>query len=352
MEKIEYDKLTYQVDPGQDFMRLDLFLLARIEGISRSKVQNRIEEQLILVNDKVVKSNYKIKPHDVITVFQRRSPHADGMLAEDIGGLDIKYEDEDLLIINKPTGMVVHPGIGNHSGTLANGLLHHLKNLDLPQNGQERPGIVHRIDKNTSGLLVIAKTELAMQELAKRFFNHDILRRYRVLVWGNVEAEEGTIKAAIGRNPRFPKLRAVVEKEEDGKPSTTHYKVLRRYGYVTLLECRLETGRTHQIRVHFQHIGHPVFGDFEYGGDKIIKGTIFTKYKQFVQNCFKLMPHQSLHAFSLGFLHPRSGEPLYFEAELPANFADLLKKWENYTQGRINIPQVDTQSEQEIDEDL
>lgn len=335
-----YDTLTYKADPKQEVMRLDKFLMVRIEGITRSKLQQGIDDALVLVNGQPVKSNYKIKPHDIVTVYQRKPRHEDGLPAEDIGGLDIRYEDEDVLVLFKPAGLVVHPGVGNHSGTLANGLVHHLKSqepdneLPMMEDGQERPGIVHRIDKNTTGLLVIAKTELAMQHLAKQFFEHTIERKYRALVWGNVEADSGTITANLGRHPRFPKLRAVFENGVDGKHAVTHYRVLKRYGYVTLIECQLETGRTHQIRVHMQYVGHPLFGDDEYGGDKIVKGTIFNKYKQFVQNCFKLMPHQALHAFSLGFAHPRTGEHIYLEADMPDNFKALLDKWDGYTQGR------------------
>jgi 23S rRNA pseudouridine1911/1915/1917 synthase len=309
----------------------------RLEGVTRTKLQAGIDEGLVLVNDQVVKSNLKVKPGDIITVYKRRPRFEEGGLpAEDIGGLDVRYEDAEVLVVFKPAGLVVHPGVGNHSGTLANGLLYHLKSNDEEPpselNGQDRPGIVHRIDKHTTGLLVIAKTEHAMQFLSKQFFDHDIERTYKALVWGNLDNDEGTIHTNIGRHPRYPKLRAVVE---DGKEAITHYKVLKRYGYTTLVECKLETGRTHQIRVHFQHIGHPLFGDFEYGGNKIVKGTVFNKYKKFVENCFDLMPAQALHAFSLGFVHPTSHEKIYLEADLPDNFKALLQKWEDYTRNRL-----------------
>lgn len=356
-DKEKCEVYTYKADPKQEPMRLDKFLMVRIEGITRNQLQKAIESDFVLVNGKVMQASYKIKPADIVTVYNRRVSRSSTPEAEDIGGLDIRYEDEDLLILFKPAGLIVHPGVGNPNGTLVNGLLNYFGQLPIMQVPEgievdeaarqaavERAGIVHRIDKNTTGLLAVAKTEIGMKGLAKQFFDHSIERRYLALVWGNVEADMGTINAPLGRNERYPKLRAV---RQDGKHAITHYRVLRRFGYVTLVECKLETGRTHQIRIHFKHIGHTLFGDFEYGGDKILAGTIFNKYKQFVQNCFELMPYQALHAFSLGFKHPRTGEYIYQECALPENFQALLDKWGAYTQNRLSadilkVPDIPT----------
>lgn len=344
-DKEKCDVLTYKADPKQEPMRLDKFLMVRIEHITRNQLQKAIEQELVLLNGEKIHAAYRIKPGDVVTVYQRRLNRNALPEAEDIGGIDIRYEDDDVLVLYKPLGLVVHPGVGNPNGTLVNGLLNYFGQLPIPdtpanlmpelaarQAAYERAGIVHRIDKNTTGLLAVAKTELGMRGLAKQFFDHSIERRYIALAWGNIEADTGTIRAPIARDERSKKLRAV---REDGKHAVTHFRVLRRFGYVTLVECKLETGRTHQIRVHFKFIGHPLFGDPEYGGNRIVVGTIFTKYKQFVFNCFELMPAQALHAFSLGFRHPRTGEYVYTECPIPDNFQALIDKWERYTQNRL-----------------
>jgi 23S rRNA pseudouridine1911/1915/1917 synthase len=248
--------------------------------------------------------------------------------------LEITYEDEELIVVNKMPGMVVHPGYGNYTGTLVNALMYHLKDHPLFRSGDERPGLVHRIDKNTSGLLVVAKNELALNSLASQFFHRTTQRTYHALVWGDMKEEEGTIRGHIGRNPKERKLMFVFPGGEQGKEAVTHYRVLERLGYVNLVECRLETGRTHQIRVHFQHISHPVFNDPEYGGNRILRGTTFTKYKQFVANCFQLLPGQALHASTLGFVHPSTGKEVLYQAELPEGFQLVLQKWRSYLQGR------------------
>lgn len=333
-----FEIYRYKADPGQEPLRIDKFLMDRIEGTTRSKVQRAVDEGWVKVNDKTVKSNHKIKPHDVIVVNWKKPRYAQKPIAEDIP-LDIRYEDDEVMVIFKPAGMIVHPGVGNPGGTVVNALMHHLDKIrttHLDELDDERPGIVHRIDKNTTGLLVVCKTGEATTHLAKQFFDRTIERRYLALVWGNVEDDEGTIRGNIGRNPRNRQQHTVLpEDDPSGKHAVTHYRVVQRFGYVTLVECKLETGRTHQIRVHFQHIGHPLFNDDEYGGDRIVKGTIFTKYKQFVQNCFKIMPHHTLHAFSLGFVHPKTKERVYLEAPLPDNFQELVNKWAGYTVGRI-----------------
>ncbi len=349
----EFDVRYFKADPKQEAMRLDKFLMVRMEGITRNQLQKGIENGQVLLNGQKVNSSYRIKPGDEVAIYQRRySSEPFIPQPEDIGGLDIRYEDEDVLMLFKPAGLVVHPGVGNRTGTLVNGLLHYLGGAlpvptvpedmpDLVDRGgfQERAGIVHRIDKNTTGLMVVAKTDLAMRILARQFFDHTIERRYIALAWGNIETDTGTINAPIGRDERYQKLRAV---REDGKHAITHFRVLRRFGYVTLVECKLETGRTHQIRVHFRYIGHPLFGDPEYGGNRIVKGTIFTKYRQFVENCFYLMPYQALHAFSLGFKHPRTGEFIYRECPLPTNFQVLIDKWEAYTRNRLPSASADS----------
>jgi 23S rRNA pseudouridine1911/1915/1917 synthase len=326
------DFFEYTADPGQEMVRIDKYLMDRMLKKTRSKIQKQIDAGYVTVNGKTVKSNHKIKPLDKIKVRWKRSEPKGHVVPEEMQ-LDIRYEDDEVLILHKPAGLVVHPGVGNHSGTLVNGLAWHFQNL--PKGNGSYPGLVHRIDKNTTGLLAIAKTEEAIQELAQQFFHHTIERKYRALVWGDVEKDSGTIEGPIGRDPRNRKRFGVYEEGEGGKDAVTHYKVLRRYGYVTLIECQLETGRTHQIRVHMNHIGHPLFNDELYGGDRIVKGTVFTKYKQFVMNCFKLLPHQALHAFSLGFEHPKTGERVYLEAPLPDYFQACLDKWEGYTEGRL-----------------
>jgi 23S rRNA pseudouridine1911/1915/1917 synthase len=330
-----YEWQEFKADPRQEPVRIDKFLMDRLRDITRSKVQAGIEEGFVQVNGKTVKSNHKIKPHDLITV-RLRKPRNDGKVMPEQIPLDIRYEDDEVMIIFKPAGLVVHPGVGNHSGTLVNALAWHFKELPIVEGTNEYPGVVHRIDKDTTGLMVIAKTDLAISKLAKQFFDHTIERRYRALVWGDFEEDEGTITGNIGRHERYAKMFAVYEDGDYGKHAVTHYRVIQRFGYVTLVECQLETGRTHQIRVHMKHIGHPLFNDKLYGGDKIVKGTIFTKYKEFIDNCFKLLPHQALHAFSLGFQHPTKDEKIYLEAQMPDYFKATLEKWERYTEGRLS----------------
>ena len=326
-----YEKLVLTIDKGQEPLRIDKFLMSRIEGATRNKVQQAIDNEMVLVNEKPVKNNYKVKPNDRIVVFDNRSPEGTDIVPENIP-LNIVYEDDSLLIINKPAGMVVHPGSGNPNGTLVNAVAYHLKqqNPNLDENELTRFGLVHRIDKNTSGLLVMAKEQKAMNHLAKQFFNHTVHRRYIALVWGNMEKDEGTVIAHVGRHQRFRKLFTAYPDGDHGKDAITHYKVLERFNYVTLIECRLETGRTHQIRVHMQLIGHPLFNDDFYGGDRIVKGTVFTKYKQFVDNCFALCPRQALHAKELGFLHPATQKPVHFETELPDDMKAVIEKWKKY----------------------
>lgn len=326
-----YEKLVLTIDKGQEPLRIDKFLMSRIEGATRNKVQQAIDNEMVLVNEKPVKNNYKVKPNDRIVVFDNRSPEGTDIVPENIP-LNIVYEDDSLLIINKPAGMVVHPGSGNPNGTLVNAVAYHLKqqNPNLDENELTRFGLVHRIDKNTSGLLVMAKEQKAMNHLAKQFFNHTVHRRYIALVWGDMEKDEGTVIAHVGRHQRFRKLFTAYPDGDHGKDAITHYKVLERFNYVTLIECRLETGRTHQIRVHMQLIGHPLFNDDFYGGDRIVKGTVFTKYKQFVDNCFALCPRQALHAKELGFLHPATQKPVHFETELPDDMKAVIEKWKKY----------------------
>jgi len=323
-----FEHYQFKADKGQEPLRVDKYLMNRIENATRNKIQNAAKNGFIIVNEKSVKSNYKVKPGDITKVMFSHPPFENLLVAEDIP-LNIVYEDTSLLVINKPPGIVVHPGHGNYSGTLLNGLIHHFKNL--PSNKDGRPGLVHRIDKDTSGLLVIAKTEFSMTNLAKQFYLKSSKRKYHALVWGSVENDEGTINENLARDPKNRLIMSVPEDKEFGKNAVTHYKVLKRFNYVTLIECRLETGRTHQIRAHMKFIGHPIFNDKRYGGDKILKGTIFNKYKQFVQNCFKILPRQALHAKTLGFLHPQSNKEMGFESDLPDDFTKCLNKWENYS---------------------
>lgn len=326
-----YEKLLITIDKGQEPLRIDKFLMSRIEGATRNKIQQAIDNEMVLVNEKPVKTNYKVKPQDKVVVYDNRSPESSDIVAEEMP-LDIVYEDESILIINKPAGMVVHPGSGNPNGTLVNGVAWYLKqqNPQLDENELPRFGMVHRIDKNTSGLLVMAKTPKAMTSLAKQFFNHTVHRRYIALVWGDFDKDEGTVIAHVGRHLRFRKLFTAYPDGDHGKDAITHYKLLERFNYVSLIECRLETGRTHQIRVHMQLIGHPLFNDDFYGGDRIVKGTVFTKYKQFVENCFALCPRQALHARELGFTHPATGKPVHFESPLPADMEQVIDKWRRY----------------------
>ena len=323
-----YEHLRVVVDKGQSLLRIDKFLMHRIENASRNRIQTAIESESVLVNTKPVKSSYKVKPEDVISVVLPHPPRDTEVYPENIP-LDIRYEDDDVLLVNKPAGMVVHPGYNNYHGTLVNALVYHFNQLPQLPGNDGRPGLVHRIDKDTSGLLLISKNERSMTYLAKQFFDHTITRKYLALVWGDL-IEDGTVTGYIGRSLRDRKVMAIYDDETKGKWAVTHYKVLERFGYVTLIECQLETGRTHQIRAHMKHIGHPLFSDSVYGGDKILKGTIFNKYRQFIENCFELMPRQALHAQTLGFKHPAKKEYVHFEAELPADFAAVLEKWRAY----------------------
>lgn len=324
-----FEHFSVTVDKGQSMLRLDKYLTCRMEGCSRNRIQTAADCGNIIVNGKPQKSSYKVKPLDKISILMPYPPKETEITPQNIP-LDIVYEDEDLLLVNKKAGMVVHPGHGNWDGTLVNALTYHLQNLPMFKEGDTRAGLVHRIDKNTSGLLVVAKNERSHARLAKQFFDHTTSRRYVALVWGNFEEDEGTITGNIGRSPKERMQMYVFADGSDGKHAVTHYRVLRRYGYVTLVECRLETGRTHQIRVHMQYIGHPLFNDERYGGDRILKGTTFTKYKQFIENCFELMPRHALHARSLGFVHPTTGENMHFESALPTDFQEILRKWDTY----------------------
>lgn len=318
-------------DKGQKLMRLDKFLVDRLERTSRNRIQNAAEDGYVKVNGIPVKSSYKVKPLDVITIEMPYPVRDMELIAEDIP-IEIVYEDDALVILMKPKNMVVHPGFGNFSGTLLNAMLFHFQNL--PMNPDARPGLVHRLDKNTTGLMVIAKTEEALTHLGKQFFDRTLDRRYVALVWGDVK-EDGTVIGNTGRSLKDRKVFTVFPEGDHGKHAVTHYKVLKRYGYVTLVECKLETGRTHQIRVHMKHIGHTLFGDFEYGGDRVLKGTTFTKYKQFVQNCLDLLPRQALHARTLSFTHPTTGEWMSFESNLPDDMQAVLDKWETYSQNSV-----------------
>lgn len=329
--KFEY--FNFKVDPGQSQLRIDVFLFNKIENASRSKIQEAAKAGYIEVNGKPVKSNYKVKPNDNIIIYSVTEPRDIELIPQDIP-LNIMYEDDYLLIVNKDPGLVVHPGYGNYSGTLVNALMFHLKDLPLFNSGQARPGLVHRLDKNTSGIIVIAKTEKALTHLSKQFFDRTTDRRYHALVWGCPKEPEGTIEGHIGRHPKDRKIRTVFPDGESGKHAITHYKVLKDFGYVSLVECKLETGRTHQIRVHMKYIGHPLFNDAEYGGDVILKGTRFTKYQQFIKNCFVILPRQALHAKTLSFDHPNTGERMEFTSELPFDMQTLIDKWSGYIENR------------------
>ena len=325
------------VDPNQTPIRIDKYLMEKLYQISRNKIQLGIKAGNVEVNDKKIKSNHKVKPGQVITIVLPKPPSDENVVVPEFMDLDIRYEDEDLMIIHKPAGLVVHPGVGIKRGTLVNGLAHYFKHTALPimeGNQPDRPGLVHRIDKDTTGLMVIAKTEFALTHLAKQFFDHSIDRKYWALVWGEPDADEGTINKHIGRDEKQRTKMTVYPDGDQGKHAITHWKMLRRMYYVSLLECELETGRTHQIRVHLASEGHYLFNDEKYGGHRIRKGTIYTKYRQFVENCFKIMPRQALHARMIGFEHPRTGERMQFEADLPEDFAAVLEKWNTYLSGR------------------
>ncbi|GIM54478.1 RluA family pseudouridine synthase [Capnocytophaga cynodegmi] len=330
LEKEEelYEHYSFKAGKGQEPLRVDKFLMNFVENATRNKVQQAAKQGNIFVNGVAVKSNHRVKANDEVKVMFAHPPHEYLLTPENIP-IDIVYEDDQLLVVNKPAGMVVHPGHGNYSGTLINALIYHFENL--PNNSSNRPGLVHRIDKDTSGLLVIAKTEEAMLHLAQQFFNKTSEREYIALVWGNVEQDEGTIEGHIGRHLKDRLQMDVFPEGNYGKEAITHYKVLERFGYVTLISCKLETGRTHQIRVHMKHIGHTLFNDERYGGNKILKGTTFAKYKQFVENCFDVLPRQALHAKTLGFEHPTTSEFLRFDSNLPEDMARCIEKWRNYT---------------------
>lgn len=326
-----FEHHRFEAAKGQSPLRVDKFLMNLIENTTRNKIQQAAESGSILVNDLPVKSNYKVKAGDVVRLVLAHPTYEQLLTPENIP-LDIVFEDDQLLVINKPAGMVVHPGHGNYSGTLVNALAYHFENL--PMNSSERPGLVHRIDKDTTGLLVIAKTEHAMAYLSKQFAEKTSEREYIALVWGNIVEEEGTIEGNIGRHDTNRMQMAVHESDEKGKPAVTHFKVLERFGYVTLISCQLETGRTHQIRVHMKHIGHTLFNDERYGGDAILKGTTFTKYKQFIDNCFKTLPRQALHAKTLGFEHPITKEFLRFDTPIPQDLQDCIEKWRVYSKAQ------------------
>ncbi len=324
-----FEHHRFIADKGQGLLRIDKFLMARMESTSRNKIQNAARAGNILVNDKPVKPNYKIKPLDVVSVVLAFPPREIELIPENIP-INIVYEDHDILIVNKEAGMVVHPGHGNYTGTLVNALVYHFRDLPM-QNGETiKPGLVHRIDKNTSGIILIAKNELSQARLAKTFFDRNIDRLYHALVWGDVKQESGTITGHIGRSLKNRQVMEVFPAGEHGKPAITHYRVLERFSYVTLVECKLETGRTHQIRAHFRYMGHPLFNDETYGGDRILKGTTYSKYKQFVQNCFKLCPRHALHAKTLGFQHPVNGNQLFFDSEIPADMQGTIDRWRHY----------------------
>jgi 23S rRNA pseudouridine1911/1915/1917 synthase len=326
-----YERFTFTIDKGQEPYRIDKFLMNRLEGATRNKLQRAINTGLVLVNSKEVRQNYKVKPYDQIVIYSDLSPESTEIVPENLP-LNIVHEDDDIIIINKPAGMVVHPGSGNYNGTLLNGIAWYLQQKipNLSEDVLPRFGLVHRIDKNTSGLLVLAKNDKAMRHLAKQFYDHTVKRKYIALVWGDVENDSGTIVAHVGRNLRHRKLFEAYPEGDHGKEAITHYSVLERFNYVTLVQCILETGRTHQIRVHMKHIGHPLFNDDFYGGDKIVKGTIFSKYRQFVDNCFMICKRQALHAKTLGFIHPGNGKEVFFETELPTDITQVIEKWRNY----------------------
>lgn len=331
-ESTPVERLRFITDKGQEPTRIDKFLMHKIEHATRNKVQQALEAGFIQVNGTIVKSNYKIRPGDEVVVFETRSRESTEIVPEDIP-LNIVYEDDDMMFINKPAGMVVHPGNGNYSGTLVNALAFYLQKENIDTEGLPRVGLVHRIDKNTSGLIVIGKSETAMTQLAAQFKKHTAHRRYVALVWGDLAEDEGTIIAHVGRHQRMRKMMDAYPDGEHGKEAITHYKVLERFNYVTLVELRLETGRTHQIRVHMKHIGHPLFNDSTYGGDRIVKGTVFTKYRQFVDNCFKILQRHALHAKELGVKHPVTKELVQYDSELPEDMVDVIEKWRAYTKG-------------------
>ena len=323
-----FEHFSFLADKGQEPVRVDKFLMNRIENATRNKIQKAAKSGYIFSNENPVKQNYKVKPGDNIKVMFHHPPYENLIVGEKMD-IDIIYEDNDILVVNKPPNQVVHPGHGNYSGTLLNGLIYH--NENLPENRDGRPGLVHRIDKDTSGLLVVAKSDIALTKLSEQFFHKTIDRKYLAIVWGTPSPEQGTIDKYLSRDKKNRMIMSVPVDEDIGKRAITHYKIVEKLGYVSLVECELETGRTHQIRAHMKHIGNPIFNDERYGGDKILKGTIFNKYKQFVENCFKLLPRQALHAKTLSFNHPRTNERLAFETELPNDFKSCFEKWKNYS---------------------
>jgi len=329
-----YEHYHFKVDKGQNPIRIDVYLTNKIENLTRNRIQNVAKTGGVLVNKKSVKPNYKVKPGDDIRIILPYAPYENLLVPENIP-IDIIYEDDDVIVINKPAGLVVHPGHGNYSGTLLNGLIYHFDNL--PYNSDNRPGLVHRIDKDTTGLLVVAKTEKALTCLSKQFANKTSTRKYVALVWGDLKEDESIIDNHIGRNPKNRLQMMVFPDGEHGKPAITHYKVLERFGYVTLVELQLKTGRTHQIRAHMKHIGHPLFNDARYGGDKILKGTTFSKYKQFVENTFKVLPRQALHAKTLGFIHPSTHKFMEFSSEIPEDMQQAIERWRNYAKHQKEI---------------
>lgn len=331
-----YEHFRVVVDKGQSQVRVDKYLFERLVNSSRNRIQKAADAGLIMANGKPVKSSYKVKPCDVLTVMMDRPRYDNDIIPEDIP-LDIVYEDNDLMVVNKPAGLVVHPGCGNYHGTLVNAIAWHLKDNPRYDPNDPQVGLVHRIDKDTSGLLVVAKTPDAKTHLGLQFYNKTTKRKYNALVWGIVENNEGTIEGNIGRNPKDRMQMAVLSDPAQGKHAVTHYRILERLGYVTLVECVLETGRTHQIRVHMKHIGHTLFNDERYGGNEILKGTHFSKYKQFVNNCFETCPRQALHAMTLGFVHPRTGEEMFFTSPLPEDMTNLIDKWRNYISNREEL---------------
>ena len=332
-----FERFNLIVDKGQEPLRIDKFLMSRIERATRNKLQQAINGGLVLVNGKEVRPNYKVKAQDEIILYSDMNPEEAEVIPQNIP-LNIAFEDDDLMVINKPAGMVVHPGSGNYSGTLLNGIAFYLQKEGITEETLPRFGLVHRIDKNTSGLLLIAKSEKAMTHLAKQFFEHTIKRQYLALVWGDMKNDKGTIKAHVGRNLKSRKMFEAYPEGDHGKEAVTHYQVVERFGYVTLVQCVLETGRTHQIRVHMKYMGHPLFNDDTYGGDRIVKGTIFARYKQFVENCFAICPRHALHARTLGFVHPSTGKELLFEAPLPNDMEELIEKWRKYVSTIGNMP--------------
>ena len=352
-----YEHQRIIVDGNQSPIRIDKFLMDRLMKVSRNRIQNAIKIGCILVNDLAIKSNYKVRPRDEITLVLPSDPdQIEGLQPENIP-LDIIYEDDDVMVIQKPPGLVVHPGVGNSSGTLVNGLLYYFqqKNLPLlPGNKEDRPGLVHRIDKDTSGLLLIAKNDYSMTHLAKQFFDHSIDREYIALVWGDVKEDKATIDANIGRHEKDRIVQSVFPEGDQGKNAITHYEVIERMYYVTLVKCKLETGRTHQIRTHMKHIGHTLFNDDRYGGDRILKGTVYSKYKQFVENCFHILPRQALHARSLGFIHPTTQKAMYFETKLPDDFQAVLDKWRGYVASRKEVmeEEITTAEQMNLDKEV